>query len=108
MIACLSPNGGVESRGDGPALTLMVATLRGVVRFDRKSLADPWRETARSLEGHHISCLLYEPQSRLLFAGCHGVVIALITNPSFGYVDTEEFMGTMIDGLTRGLIDPPR
>jgi photosystem II stability/assembly factor-like uncharacterized protein len=72
MIACLSPNGGVESRGDGPALILMVATLRGVVRFDRGGVDQPWRETARSLETHHISCLLYEPRSRLLFAGCHG------------------------------------
>ncbi|MEO6338576.1 MAG: hypothetical protein ABIO39_00940 [Caulobacteraceae bacterium] len=72
MIVCLSPNGCAESRGDGPALVLMVATLRGLRRFDRKSADQPWTETGRYFENKHISCLLHEPNSGLLFAGCHG------------------------------------
>lgn len=72
MIVCLSPNGRAQSEGSGPATTLFVATLRGVRAFRRKASGDAWLETGHALEDHHISSLLYEPNSKLLFAGCHG------------------------------------
>jgi hypothetical protein len=42
--------------------------------------------------------------AQTIFCGCHGLVISMITNPSFGYTDPEELMKTMVEGLTRGLV----
>lgn len=42
--------------------------------------------------------------SQVLWAGCHGLVISFITNPGFGYVEVDELMGLMVDGLIAGLI----
>jgi photosystem II stability/assembly factor-like uncharacterized protein len=72
MIACLSPNGRTTSQGEGPATTLFVATIRGLVVFERADAGAPWTETRRSLEHKHLSCLLYEFGSGRMFAGCHG------------------------------------
>lgn len=72
MIACLSPNGRTESRGSGPVLTLLVATIRGLHALVRADAGSPWRIEPRGLETRHISSLLYESSSRSLFAGIHG------------------------------------
>jgi len=72
LIACLSCNGSTITNGDGPARTLLVATLRGLRAFCRESQNGKWLEANESLTDHHISALLYEPQSGLLFAGAHG------------------------------------
>lgn len=70
MLALLSCNGGVETRGEGPARRLLVATLNGVHAFEREP-GEAWRLTGRHLVDHHISALLFEPTSGLLFAGGH-------------------------------------
>ena len=44
--------------------------------------------------------------AQTIFCGCHGLVISMITNPSFGYSDPEALMKTMVEGLTRGLVAP--
>lgn len=72
MIAVLSCNGGTVTHGSGPAVQLLVATLRGMHVFERESAGKPWRHVRATLEDRHVSCLLYEPQSGLLFAGAHG------------------------------------
>jgi hypothetical protein len=70
MIVCLSPNGQNQTRGNGPCETLYVATIRGLHVLVRDGVG--WREAYASLEDKHISSLLYEPASQLLFAGIHG------------------------------------
>ncbi|WP_322045407.1 glycosyl hydrolase [Paraburkholderia sp. J67] len=72
MIAILSCNGGTVTHGEGPATTLLVATLRGMQVFERASAHEAWRLTRTALAHLHVSALLYEPGSRLLFAGAHG------------------------------------
>lgn len=42
--------------------------------------------------------------AQVLWTGCHGLVAYLITNPGFGYVEVDELMGLMVDGLVGGLI----
>jgi hypothetical protein len=70
--ALLSPNGQPTTQGDGPALRLFVATLRGVQRLDRAHPAAPWTVTGRGLAELHVSSLVREPASGKLFAGAHG------------------------------------
>jgi AcrR family transcriptional regulator len=45
--------------------------------------------------------------AQTIFCGCHGLVISLITNPSFGFLEPDELMATLVEGLTRGLISEP-
>jgi photosystem II stability/assembly factor-like uncharacterized protein len=70
-IACLSCNGGTETSGSGPAERLLVATLRGLIRFDRDSEGG-WVEAGRALEDLHISALLSDTENGLIFAAAHG------------------------------------
>ena len=42
--------------------------------------------------------------SQTLWTGCHGLVTYLITNPNFGYVDVDELMTLMVEGLVGGLV----
>ena len=70
---CLSANGHTVSHSEGPARTLLVATTDGVVELQRSNATDPWRRTRQALVGSHISSLLFEAQSGLLFAGSHYV-----------------------------------
>jgi len=68
----LSPNGQQNSIGAGPATRLFVATIKGVVRLDRRTPDAPWAVTNEALAGKHVSALLHEPSSGKLFAGAHG------------------------------------
>lgn len=43
--------------------------------------------------------------SQTLWTGTHGLVSYLIINPGFGFVDVDELMDLMADGLVNGLID---
>ena len=72
MITCLSPNGLVSSTGEGPTDTLLVGTLRGLYALTRSAPGEAWTLEHRSLADRHISSLLLEPRSGLLFAGFHG------------------------------------
>lgn len=70
MVVCLSPNGQVKSRGEGPANTILVGTLRGVHALHRQG--EGWVCETLGLQDKHVSSLLWEPRSNLLFAGIHG------------------------------------
>ena len=72
MIVCLSCNGGTVTAGEGPAGMLMVATIRGLHVFERRAQHQPWSLLRHSLADLHVSSLLWEPVSGLLFAGAHG------------------------------------
>lgn len=82
------------ARNEGPAHELASRYYRSLIGVVRQ-LSEAGRLHGRGV--HTVG--------QALFAGCHGVVIALITNPNFGYVDTEDLKAAMIDGLIRGLID---
>jgi photosystem II stability/assembly factor-like uncharacterized protein len=71
MVVCLSPNGRSQSRSEGPATTILVGSVKGVYRLERLSAASRWLVSGPALEGKHISALLHEPASDLLFAGAH-------------------------------------
>jgi photosystem II stability/assembly factor-like uncharacterized protein len=71
-ITYLSPNGQNVTFGTGTVTRMLIGTIEGVVTLDRKLRGKPWVETARGLDGLHVSSLLFEPNSGKLFAGCHG------------------------------------
>ena len=71
-ITYLSPNGQNVSFGTGTVTRMLIGTIEGVVTLDRKLRGKPWVETARGLDGLHVSSLLFERVSGKLFAGCHG------------------------------------
>jgi photosystem II stability/assembly factor-like uncharacterized protein len=71
-VICLSANGATRSLSEAAATTLYVATAESVCEFERVSPAAPWTLVRDDLlPGRHVSALLYEPRSRLLFAGLH-------------------------------------
>jgi photosystem II stability/assembly factor-like uncharacterized protein len=70
--ACLSCNGGTQTSGDAPANRLLVATLRGLVAFERDETNAGWRETGRTLEDLHISAILSDTDNALIFVAAHG------------------------------------
>ncbi len=72
MLTCLSPNGGDLTTSNAPPSKLLVGTVRGVFALERDSSGAPWAVTYAAMTEKHISSLLYEPRSGLLFAGSHG------------------------------------
>jgi photosystem II stability/assembly factor-like uncharacterized protein len=67
MFICLSPGGQMTTQGDARRDTLLVGTVDGIFSFARSSAA--WSQRAHFLPGEHVSALLFEPESRTLFAG---------------------------------------
>lgn len=67
----LSPNGQDITRGDGPAMRLVVATVEGVATLRRASPEAEWTLIERSLTDRHVGSLVFEPGSGKLFAGAH-------------------------------------
>ena len=71
-IICLSPNGKTTSWSKAAPLVLFVATADAVFEFRRERASAPWRlHRDDILAGRHVSALLYESRSGLLFAGLH-------------------------------------
>jgi photosystem II stability/assembly factor-like uncharacterized protein len=68
---CLSANGLTVSKSDDAPRQLLIATVDGIIELRRDTAADAWRQTRHVLAGSHISSLLYEVESGLLFAGSH-------------------------------------
>jgi photosystem II stability/assembly factor-like uncharacterized protein len=52
-------------------LRLLIATTRGVSILDRDDAAAAWKVTALTLQGRHVSALLFEPSRVGVFAGTH-------------------------------------
>lgn len=71
MIVCLSPNGRLEMRGEDAPSRVVVATLRGVNVVERPNATSPWTNRGRTLDGHHCSSLMFEPERGGIFAGMH-------------------------------------
>jgi photosystem II stability/assembly factor-like uncharacterized protein len=69
-ISCLSCNGGTETKGKALANRLLVATLRGLIAFERDG--DIWHETGRALEDLHISAVVSDTDNGLIFVAAHG------------------------------------
>jgi len=69
--AVLSCNGGTVTTSSEPALRLLVATLNGVHILERGTPDQAWQSKATALDDLHISCILAEPRSGLVFAGAH-------------------------------------
>ncbi len=71
-VAVLSPNGQTTTSGKGPALTLLVATIQGVLIYERTQKGQPWRLASRQLTEFQISSILHEPVSGRILVGTHG------------------------------------
>ena len=71
-VVCLSPNGVDTYHADEPPDVLLVATLSGAVRLSRAADSRRWNLASRALGDLHVSSLLREPESGLVFAGVHG------------------------------------
>lgn len=67
---CLSPNGVDRYELAGPPESLLVATMDGVVEL--RAAGGQWRTVGRTLDGLHVSALMYEPGRGAIFAGMHG------------------------------------
>ena len=70
-IALLSPNGQQETTGEGPATRLFVATVRGILRIERRASDQLWDVACDALREQHASSLLLSGTGTL-FAGTHG------------------------------------
>lgn len=70
-MICLSHGGTAMSVSSCPSETLFVGTVNGVLAIQRENEEGSWRIGMTGLEGRHISSLVFEPVSGLLFAGVH-------------------------------------
>lgn len=69
---CLSANGKTTSTSEAAARRMLVATTEGVLDLRRVGPREPWRrEPAMLLPGRHVSALLFDERSGLLFAALH-------------------------------------
>jgi len=71
-IICVSANGKTDSSSQRAARRMLVATADGVLDFRRSGPGAPWKlEDERLLPGRHVSALVYDEPTGLLFAGLH-------------------------------------
>lgn len=71
-IICISANGKTTSSSRNAARRMLIATTEGVLDFRRSAPDAPWeQQDGLLLEGHHVSCLVYDEVTDLLFAGMH-------------------------------------
>lgn len=71
-IICISANGKTASSNARAARRMLVATTEGLLDFRRDGPDAEWvRQDGLLLEGHHVSCLVHDERSGLLFAGMH-------------------------------------
>ena len=67
MAIGLSHGGTNVYTATSPSRELWVATQDGLVLFEREN--NQWRESRRALRGSHISAIIFEANSRMMFAG---------------------------------------
>lgn len=71
-IICLSANGKTTSESRNAARRMLIATTEGVLDFRRDGPDSQWQlEESLLLEGRHVSCLVYDEPTDLLFAALH-------------------------------------
>lgn len=73
MFVCLSPGGQSLTVGKSAKEQLLVGTADGIFSFRKRNAA--WEQQAKVLPGKHISSILFEPVSQMLFAGTYGCEI---------------------------------
>lgn len=71
-VAVLSPNGQTTTSGAGPATTLLVATIQGLLIYEREAPGASWVLSARALTEFQISSVLHDPVSGRILVGTHG------------------------------------
>jgi len=69
MIVSLSPGGQTICSSGFPAKLLLAGTIDGIFAFTRQN--GSWTFEKHSLSGEHVSALLYEPRSKILFAATY-------------------------------------
>ena len=77
MLTCLSPNGPMVHDAGSASSRVLVATQEGVAVLDLDATASAWQATSITLEGLHVSALLFEPSGDGVFAATHGQGIFL-------------------------------
>jgi len=70
MAICLAQNSPDTFTSQTLSSEVLVATARGVITIYRTG-EGRWDVTNKSLENHHISCLMIEPSKKYIFAGVH-------------------------------------
>ncbi len=77
MPKVLSHGGPNTWASTSPSNEILVGTLEGAVLIERNAKGAEWRVTHRALTDHHISILIEESESGLIFAGAfHGGIHA--------------------------------
>src|SRR5581483_8848959 len=77
MVIALSHGGSNIYASPELSDEVLVGSIEGVVTITRASAGSEWRVAHTSLEGSHVSSLVIEPESGLVFAGVfHGGVYA--------------------------------
>jgi hypothetical protein len=71
MTICLSTNGTNVFRVDSAPTRLLVATAGGLSILQRERPGAAWQNVDTTLRDMHPSALLFEPDSKGLFAGIH-------------------------------------
>jgi photosystem II stability/assembly factor-like uncharacterized protein len=70
MFICLSPGGQMMTEGESANDQLLVGTAKGIFSFARRD--GSWTHQGTFLRHEHVSALLFEPSSGMLFAGTYG------------------------------------
>jgi hypothetical protein len=71
-IICISANGKTTSSSTLAARRMLVATAEGVLDFRRDGPGTPWHlQDDVLLAGQHVSALVFDEKSGLLFAALH-------------------------------------
>ncbi len=71
-IICVSANGKSDSSSEKAALRMLIATADGLLDFRRAAPTGEWvRQEKMLLEGQHVSSLVYDDPTGLLFACLH-------------------------------------
>lgn len=73
MAIALSHGGSTIYSSPSPSKEALVGTVEGVVIIERENGGPAWRVAHRALTDRHISAIIFEPASGLIFAGAfHG------------------------------------
>ena len=73
MFVCLSPGGQLLTEGEVAKEKLLVGTVKGIFSFVNE--AGSWDRQAVHLPGKHVSSIIFESTTRMLFAGTYSCEI---------------------------------
>ena len=69
MFVCLSPGGQSVTVGEAAKNKLLVGTVNGIFSFVKNN--GGWNRQETMLPDQHISAIIFEPSSQMLFAGSY-------------------------------------